>query len=592
MKKSLCILALLLSSCSGSSNNSSSNSSPNTTTLYSISGNISGLAGTLVLKINTGDELTLNSNGDFSFPSLLNDGSDYSVSIIHQPNQQNCGISGESGRIHSANVSNIKITCSNSNNSSGNTPDPSPNPNPDPSPDPNPNPNPDPGWTPPTNTCAEGERQFVITNNSNQEVWLGIAAGTMSCASDADCPTSTLGSCVGAGGGAVGVCTCPTGSECGSLAQCNFNNHFCFWNLPSMTKDQMNLAPGAESSICFQAAANGKNIQWSGNLFARTGCDSQGQNCKTGECGSSTNGPCPTGTGGNPPATLAEFTLTNQSNFNNPIGPDYYDVSIINGMNVGISMSPISGSYEANNSDPYFCQSPGSSTGSSQLPACNWTVNPSVSGTDYSTLLRDVAPHSFGTSCPDGGSPNYLGYCNCSTDSDCSSQGLSCGVAMNASASQFTKVCGSPVGWWTADQLCGVSDNSSSALAPLSCSSTITNHNGSTSTYRDLHLCTGVQNESCYSIGASVDCCGCATSAAADNEAWASSPLEFGGPDNGCYNNNPQWVSIVQPWLVFLKNACPTAYTYAYDDATSTFTCKGTSSTGAPNYHINFLPLQ
>lgn len=466
-------------------------------------------------------------------------------------------------------------------------------PDPDPDPEPDPDPSPDPG-PPPASTCDAGERSFLIANESNETIWLGITAGTMSCFTDADCPTSTLGSCVGAGGGSVGSCTCPTGSECGSLAQCNFNNQFCFWNLPEMNVAQMNLAPGDESEICFPPVASGKNIQWSGNLFARTGCDSHGQNCKTGECGSPADGNCPAGTGGNPPASLAEFTLSNQSDLSNPSSPDYYDISIINGINVGISMEPVAGTFHTEPGDPYSCGSPGSTSASAYLPACSWDFNPLVNGVDYSTLLRDVSPVSFAGTCPAGGSPNAQGYCTCSIDAHCASAGLSCGLAMNASSVQYTKVCGTPIAWWTANQLCGSTDNSSSALDPLTCYATVNNVAlGGTSTYRDLHLCTNAQTQSCYSVGASVDCCGCGTSAAADHDAWDTAlPPAFGGPDNGCYNNNPQWVSIAQPWLVFLKEACPTAYTYPYDDATSTFTCKGSSSTGATSYQITFLPTQ
>jgi hypothetical protein len=36
----------------------------------------------------------------------------------------------------------------------------------------------------------------------------------------------------------------------------------------------------------------------------------------------------------------------------------------------------------------------------------------------------------------------------------------------------------------------------------------------------------------------------------------------------------------------FFKNACPRAYSYAYDDATSTFTCGG----GGTDYSITFCP--
>ncbi|MQL95572.1 hypothetical protein Taro_028241 [Colocasia esculenta] len=38
-------------------------------------------------------------------------------------------------------------------------------------------------------------------------------------------------------------------------------------------------------------------------------------------------------------------------------------------------------------------------------------------------------------------------------------------------------------------------------------------------------------------------------------------------------------------YSTFFKNACPRAYSYAYDDGTSTFTCAGSTS-----YHITFCP--
>lgn len=446
----------------------------------------------------------------------------------------------------------------------------------------------------PSTTCASTERKFTFTNSTSETVWVGITAGTISCASDADCPTSASGSCSGATSTAAGVCTCPTGSECGSIAACRSSNSNCYWNLPSLTTSQIKLAASESSTICFPAPASGKDIQWSGNVFARTGCDSSGQNCKTGDCGSTSAGVCPTGTGGNPPATLAEFTLNNQSSFTSTTQSDFYDVSIINGINVGVSMAPVSGTFVAGSS-PYSCGSPGATTASSsKLLACSWTVTPTVSGTDRSTLLRDVSPTSFtGSTCPAGGSPNSLGYCACTADSDCSASSLVCGLAQNASSSQYTLVCGTAIGWWTADQLCGSSTDSSSALTPLGCSSTVTNSDGSSSTYTNLFICSGKQAQSCYSKGAAAYCCGCATSASADRTAWPTAiSASFAGTDNGCYNNNPNWVSLSQPWLVFLKSACPTAYTYPYDDATSTFTCIGSSSVGAPNYKVTFLPTQ
>lgn len=456
----------------------------------------------------------------------------------------------------------------------------------------NPDPTPDP-----TPTCSSTQRTFNITNSTSQELWLGVTAGTISCLSDAGCPTNAPGLCVGASGTTAGACGCSSNADCGSIAQCNTSNSKCYWNLPNLTTAEMHMAAGTSSTICFPAPGSGETIQWSGNIFARTGCDSNGQNCKTGECGSSSGGTCPIGTGGNPPATLAEFTLSNQTSFTTTPGSDFYDISIINGVNVGISMAPVSGTYSATSGNAYSCATAGNTSAAGQLSACSWTFTPTVSGTDRTALLRDVSPTAFASTatCPGGGSPNSLGYCTCTADSACSSSGLVCGLATNASSGvQYTQVCGTAIGWWTADQLCGSTNGTSSALSPLGCSTTVTNSDSTTSTHTNLFICSGTQAASCYSSGASASCCGCATSASSSfRSSWPSilSP-SFGGSDNGCYNNNTNWVSIAQPWIVFLKTACPTAYTYPYDDATSTFTCQGSSSTGAPNYNITFITTQ
>ncbi|XP_042387172.1 thaumatin-like protein 1 [Zingiber officinale] len=61
----------------------------------------------------------------------------------------------------------------------------------------------------------------------------------------------------------------------------------------------------------------------------------------------------------------------------------------------------------------------------------------------------------------------------------------------------------------------------------------------------------------------------------------------FGTPEyccSGAYGNP----NTCRPssYAQFFKNACPRAYSYAYDDATSTFTCV----TGSANYLITFCP--
>lgn len=77
---------------------------------------------------------------------------------------------------------------------------------------------------------------------------------------------------------------------------------------------------------------------WSGRLWGRTLCtqDSTGKfSCATGDCGSSTL-EC-AGGGAAPPATLAEFTL------NGAGGLDFYDVSLVDGYNLPMTVEPQGG---------------------------------------------------------------------------------------------------------------------------------------------------------------------------------------------------------------------------------------------------------
>lgn len=74
-------------------------------------------------------------------------------------------------------------------------------------------------------------------------------------------------------------------------------------------------------------------VGWSGRIWGRTGCkfDQNGNGtCATGNCGTSLK--C--SASGEPPATLAEFTLAN---------PDFYDVSLVDGFNLPMVVKPLHG---------------------------------------------------------------------------------------------------------------------------------------------------------------------------------------------------------------------------------------------------------
>lgn len=90
-------------------------------TLYSISGKITGLTGILVVLNNNSTELTLDSRTEYSFSNLTN-GSSYDLTISKQPSGLICNISNAKGIIHSANITNVDITCSNGTTATTNPP--------------------------------------------------------------------------------------------------------------------------------------------------------------------------------------------------------------------------------------------------------------------------------------------------------------------------------------------------------------------------------------------------------------------------------------------------------------------------------------
>ncbi|CAI0425477.1 unnamed protein product [Linum tenue] len=88
------------------------------------------------------------------------------------------------------------------------------------------------------------------------------------------------------------------------------------------------LSPGA--SVQFQAPPG-----WSGRFWTRTGCnfdESGNGRCLTGDCG----GTLKCAGGGTPPVSLAEFTVAA-----GPGEKDFYDVSLVDGYNVGVGVKPV-----------------------------------------------------------------------------------------------------------------------------------------------------------------------------------------------------------------------------------------------------------
>ena len=380
---------------------------------------------------------------------------------------------------------------------------------------------------------AQGNRILRFHNQCSQTVWIG------------------------ANGGATQACgpgnSCPSGQAC-------LTNQ-CFWTLPLPASGSLELAAGASARVTLSAPpwnppGTPQWVKWNGNIYGSTGCNSSGQNCQTGVC---VGGSCAPGTGPVGPTTLAELTLLTN-------GPDNYDISMINGVNLPMSMEPTSGQTfgtpPSGLAADYFCGAPGKPQPSNPaLQGCTWQFDPKINGTDQSPFLQMVTP---------GGNA-------CTKNSACTSPQV-CGLAMTVGTTTVSQVCGQQIGWWTADEVCGYTN--SGFGAPFNCSATVSGQGNNA----NLYLCNGANT--CYNSSATATCCGCPQWTF--NGKTLPAALSCGASNK---TTNPSWNQIAQPWAQFAKQACPTAYSFPYDDATSTFTCAGTNpAANAVEYTITYCP--
>mmetsp|Transcript_26939 Transcript_26939/g.64118 ORF Transcript_26939/g.64118 Transcript_26939/m.64118 type:complete len:480 (-) Transcript_26939:92-1531(-) len=199
-----------------------------------------------------------------------------------------------------------------------------------------------------------------------------------------------------------------------------------------------------------------------------------------------------------------------------------------------------------------------------RLSACPWEFSKRLQAlgqADISPLLMQV----------DGG----YGYCR--THADCQGQDIVCGQVAKTvwdwvarvyrPTTQITMECGHRIGMWSVYQLCVWSGNTYRSPAPfdglIDCPS-----------MHYMFACAGPApwTTTCYNnVPAGGECCGCAN--------WTEAlgiPIPEGG--KGCQGASQTWQATAQPFYEILKAGCPTAYTFAFDDETSTFTCRTAES--------------
>lgn len=446
-------------------------------------------------------------------------------------------------------------------------------------------------------------RTITVINQCNFPVWTSFVAAaapgvpTPSCANGQACPTGT---------------------------QCDTANNLCYFSNPTVSndgelqKDQNNAAPHTMDVTVPENNAGSSpllNIIYNASIVARRGCSGTGSNlfCTENNCGGTitptagstdSEGQCAPGTGVNTTPGISyngvEFTFL--KNYNSGATSDGdYDEQTINGVNVPME---IKGRGPATSGTaPYSnCQPAGAiiqkTTGSPQTQLGNCTYSYTTPTSTPSGATARPSNYQFVTP---------VGDTDCeSSDSLCTVSGEVCGLAYinfgGSTGYKLTKRCGTLQGYVSVNTgLC--SQNSAIFHAGTmqdlqtlyNCSTKYPSPSNFLFTGAELFACSGTYTgQSCYNpnkANPSTSCCGCVN--------WWDEGITV--PTNtqtcttdGTTYSNPNWTNpdgIVQSQVQWMKQSCPTAYSFQYDDPSSSFQCTVANQGNiVTNYQVTLCP--
>ena len=466
-------------------------------------------------------------------------------------------------------------------------------------------------------TCSSGQRTYNFTNNCSFDVWVGAGAT----GSVVPVPNwkwalpvgQTQSMCLPEGwnsgrfwartgcafdSGSVNYHSCATGADCAGYA----NTPACYNGVcvaKGCTSDpDCTAIIGSDNAICFTAAD-------SNNYCILKPA------CATGDCNGGLQ--C-TGSGGDNPSTLAEFTLGVAGT-----STDNYDISGGDGIGVPVEIAPIANTFTGG------CDKLGCMTSASDCPyPALWNTDTTcpaelqiLSGL---TVVGCLGPQDYcskgaagstcgantecrsgtctGSTCVGNGSIDCdtvysVGEIACSSNTDCppisslSCANTACPTGFSCETINKERLCVMDCvnskcvsTSCTQNSDCNSSDAASIFYGQnMGCDLTPGSPTVNTCqpTSWSMYSCVGINHTSCLGTGSyganATWCCGCAT--------WQESNGE-------CQAKNATWRSVAEPYAAVFHDACPTAYSFPYDDSID-MSCLGVAG-GAFGYNVTFCP--
>lgn len=398
--------------------------------------------------------------------------------------------------------------------------------------------------------------------------------------------------------------TCPTGTY-DTESQDPNGYEICYWNnpIPSNSKYKLNSNESTVFTIP-TSSLDTVGAMWGGSIAARL---KSGGSWLIGDCSKGMSGEsCAIGVGFSNPVTLTEFTIL-------PGGFDTYDVGLIGGVTVPISVAPNgvtpdSGSAYLNGIAGSTQAQPGSQR--SLLPS-TWSFTPTTYGvTDSITYYNYVS----GTSTNVDQCTQDIGVAGIGCTGNVN--GPVCGYAANSiggASPTYGRVCGYRLAYLTASVIYSLNPvvsntapfNFESVLYNVAQSPSVPYPNVNNNPMHDFYQCANGAAQSGYQESTTYPhACGCANW----DESGIWGPNGIATPTAKCKGTgvssytsatigigfNSAWTNEVLPRLYWVKQGCPTCYTYQYDDPSSTFQgyspASSSNAANAESYTVTFCP--